>query len=125
MIPKSGHQFSEKIMLQQKDGAGRRFEEKSSRSKGMEARLVLIGVLLWGGVAIGADIPKFARPDSERTPGLADPGLGVETICDKRWSTRSVRNVPAALKRRVYRGYRMANHRGACARGAAARSTIS
>jgi hypothetical protein len=32
MIPKSGHRFSEKIMLKQKARAGWRFEEKSSRS---------------------------------------------------------------------------------------------
>jgi hypothetical protein len=31
MIPKSGYRFSEKIMLQQEDRAGWRFEEKSSR----------------------------------------------------------------------------------------------
>jgi hypothetical protein len=29
MIPKSGYRFSEKIMLHQKAGAGRRLEEKS------------------------------------------------------------------------------------------------
>src|SRR5882757_7468695 len=33
MIRKSGYRFSEKIMLKQKDRAGRRFEEKSSRSE--------------------------------------------------------------------------------------------
>jgi hypothetical protein len=32
MIRKSGYRFSEKIMLKQKDRAGWRFEEKSSRS---------------------------------------------------------------------------------------------
>jgi hypothetical protein len=32
MIPKSGYRFSEKIMLKQKDRAGWRLEEKSSRS---------------------------------------------------------------------------------------------
>src|SRR5216684_3463709 len=32
MIGKSGYRFSEKIMLKQKDRAGWRFEEKSSRS---------------------------------------------------------------------------------------------
>src|SRR2546421_2916243 len=34
MIRKSGHRFSEKIVLKQRDRAGRRFEEKSSRSNG-------------------------------------------------------------------------------------------
>jgi hypothetical protein len=33
MIRKSGYRFSEKIMLKQKDRAGSRFEEKSSRSR--------------------------------------------------------------------------------------------
>jgi hypothetical protein len=33
MNRKSVWRFSEKIMLKQKDGAGRRFEEKSSRSR--------------------------------------------------------------------------------------------
>ncbi|MET0632210.1 MAG: hypothetical protein ABWY92_15240, partial [Xanthobacteraceae bacterium] len=32
MIPKSGHRFSEKIMLHQRARVGWRFEEKSSRS---------------------------------------------------------------------------------------------
>jgi len=39
MIRKSGYRFSEKIMLKQKDRAGWRFEEKSSRSSRRSGQL--------------------------------------------------------------------------------------
>jgi hypothetical protein len=38
MIPKSGSRFSEKIMRQQNLRAGRRFEEKASRSSDEDMR---------------------------------------------------------------------------------------
>jgi hypothetical protein len=77
-------------------------------------RLVLICSMLWVGVAIGADLPTTMGkwPDPEKTPGLADPALTAEVICAHAWTTRDVRSVSAALKRKVYALYGEQNHKG-------------
>ncbi|HEV3501083.1 MAG TPA: HNH endonuclease signature motif containing protein [Bradyrhizobium sp.] len=80
------------------------------------SRLVLVLSFLWIGLAIGGELPAGLLPDSAKTPGVADPALTAEVLCAKIFTTRDVRSVPQALKRRVYALYGMANHKGACAR---------
>ena len=75
-------------------------------------RIVVAILLLLGSIAFacGADLP-----DATKTPGLADPALTKEVICKAGWSTKSVRNVPASLKRKVYKAYGLkGNHTGYC-----------
>ena len=76
---------------------------------------------LWIGLAFGADLPTFLRPDPALTPGVADPALTAEVLCAKKFTTRDVRSVTAAMKREVYARYGVQNHKGRfakCKRGA-------
>jgi hypothetical protein len=100
----------------------------------MMSSLVLVLSFLWIGLAIGGELPaatlarasanssvfpkslSYLKPDPTKTPGVADPALTAEVLCAKIFTTRDVRSVPQALKRRVYALYGMANHKGACAR---------
>ena len=54
-------------------------------------------------------------PDAKKTPGATNPALTQKVICRKGWSTKSVRNVPASLKKKAYRAYGLkGNHTGYC-----------
>ena len=44
------------------------------------------------------------------TPGAVNPDLTKEVLCSSNFSTKSVRNVPAAEKREVYTEYNIATH---------------
>ena len=79
-------------------------------------RLAILLSALWIGLAFGADLPTWLRPDPALTPGVADPALTAEVLCAKKFTTRDVRNVTSAMKREVYERYGMKNHAGACAR---------
>jgi hypothetical protein len=72
-------------------------------------RLFLAGLLLWPLAASAADLPDHAK-----TPGEANPALTKEVICAKGFTTKNYRNVPAALKRKVYAAYHVRNHAGYC-----------
>lgn len=69
------------------------------------------------GSAGAADFPL--RPNGALTPGEASPALTQDKICSKNFRTGSVRNVPAGLKRQVYRAYGLSQRqcKAACARG--------
>jgi hypothetical protein len=44
-------------------------------------------------------------PNSQITPGLADPELTKDVICAPGFSTRVVRSVPSARKKAIYKVY--------------------
>ncbi len=77
----------------------------------------VLSLLLLLAVSTCGMSPAFAGdlPDATLTPGLANPDLTKERICAPGFTTRTVRNVPAALKREIYARYGMENHKGACA----------
>jgi hypothetical protein len=55
-------------------------------------------------------------PNPQLTPGVPDPALTKELICNGKWRTGSVRNVPPELAMRVYQEYGMHDkHSGPCA----------
>jgi hypothetical protein len=60
-------------------------------------------LLALAGPALAGDLP-----DASLTPGLANPALTRDVLCAKGFTTRSVRNVPAAEKREVYARYGIA-----------------
>lgn len=70
----------------------------------MIPRLVLVGMMLWVGLAFGADLQGLL-PDPDKTPGVADPALTAEVLCAKKFTTRDVRSVTAAMKREVFQSY--------------------
>jgi hypothetical protein len=91
-------------------------------------RLVLIGMVLWVGLAFGADLPTWLLPDPVLTPGVADQSLTAEMLCAKKFTTRDVRSVSEATKREVYERYGVRNHKGRfakCKRGAEVDHLIS
>lgn len=53
-------------------------------------------------------------PNAKLTPGVVNPALTKAVICDTNWSTKSVRDVPARLKQRVYAAYHRRDHAGYC-----------
>src|ERR1700682_5269017 len=62
MIRKSGYRFSEKIMLKQKDRAGCRFEEKSSRSRPRQSRAIFVWCRRIGDFAVNrTNYPTSSR----------------------------------------------------------------
>jgi hypothetical protein len=77
--------------------------------------VVVVLSFLWMGLALGADLPTGLLPDPVKTPGVANPALTAEVLCAKKFTTRDVRSVPSALKRRVYALYGRTNHKGVCA----------
>lgn len=50
-------------------------------------------------------------PNKSLTPGLADPALTEAVICNPHWSTKSVRNVSAAAKRKAYAEYHITSRK--------------
>lgn len=44
-------------------------------------------------------------PDGKKTPGDVDPTLTKEILCAKDFSTASIRDVPPALRRKVFQSY--------------------
>lgn len=52
-----------------------------------------------------------ALQDSACTPGTINPSLTADVICNPSFSTKSVRNVPASEKKRVYDDYGITQHR--------------
>jgi len=52
-----------------------------------------------------------ALPDRACTPGAVDTSLTKDVLCSSRFSTKSVRNVPAQEKQTVYQEYSIATHR--------------
>lgn len=71
------------------------------------ALLICLSLLIaLGGYAFAGDLP-----DPDLTPGMADPALTMDVICDPHWSTKSVRNVPQARKNAAYREYHIAKRR--------------
>jgi hypothetical protein len=78
-------------------------------------RIVLVGMMLWVGLAFGADLQGLL-PDPDKTPGVADPALTMEVLCAKKFTTRDVRSVSGAMKVEVYSLYDRENHAGACAK---------
>lgn len=71
---------------------------------------VLAAFLVFSAQALAGDLP-----DPTLTPGLADPALTKEVLCAPGFTTRRVRNVPSAEKRKVYARYGMTPHKGTCA----------
>ena len=53
-------------------------------------------------------------PDPNLTPGLADPALTKEVICDPHWHTAMVRNVSDQTKDEVYASYGMSRDKEPC-----------
>jgi hypothetical protein len=65
--------------------------------------------LLLASVAYAGD-----SPDPKLTPGLANPKLTQQKICDKNFRTTSVRNVSEKTKKQVYAAYDMAPAKAPC-----------
>jgi hypothetical protein len=84
------------------------------------ARFVIVGGVLAvlalgasGGAASARCTYRGQLPDPACTPGASFAGVPAATVC-RRGYARSVRNVPYAVKRRVYREYGILRHpRGA------------
>jgi hypothetical protein len=53
-------------------------------------------------------------PDPHITPGLADPALTKDILCAPGFSTRSIRNVPSARRKAIYKVYGMAANQPPC-----------
>ena len=66
-------------------------------------------VLMAIGPAAAGDLP-----DPKLTPGKPDPKLTTGTLCAKGFRTNSVRNVPQALKAKVYAAYHMSRAKKPC-----------
>lgn len=64
---------------------------------------------------VAATVSAQPLPNASFTPGLADPKLTKEVICDKSFRTTSIRNVPDSVKKQVYKNYNVVNHDGICA----------
>lgn len=75
--------------------------------------IAAVAMFVCGGCR-AADL-RTGLPDPAMTPGEANPVLTEERICAPGFRTGPFRKVPASLKRKVYRTYGMANHKGACA----------
>jgi hypothetical protein len=84
--------------------------------------LTLLGVLFVCAVLAACVImqagppnpPNHDLPDSTLTPGDVFPGMTAEQVCVPGYS-RSVRNVPVAIRKQVFFEYHLAgNHTGYC-----------
>ena len=64
-------------------------------------------------IAMGAAV-AVEIPDPKLTPGVVDPSLTTQSICDPNFSTKTIRNVPESLKKQVYARYGVQNHQGYC-----------
>ena len=74
-------------------------------------------LLLWFGAATGlAGHATFAGdlPNPNLTPGMADPALTVVVLCAPGFSPKTIRNVPTARKKAIYRVYAMASNQAPC-----------
>ena len=77
--------------------------------------VALIGICaVWATSLLAADMPEIFHPpyaadlpDIAKTPGAADPKLTAKVLCAKGFTTKSIRNVSAALKHDVYVSYGM------------------
>ena len=69
----------------------------------------LIVLALLTSTAVAGDLP-----DPDKTPGAVNKSLTMAVICKAGWSTKSVRNVPAAEKRKVYAEYDMDKTKPPC-----------
>jgi hypothetical protein len=78
------------------------------------SRLVLIGMVLWVGLAFGADLPTWTLPRLDLTPGQARSDMTEEAMCATKWG-KDARHVTEAMKREVYARYGLTNHKGICA----------
>lgn len=54
--------------------------------------------------------PKGALPDASCTPGLFDPSLTRDVLCNATFTTKSIRNVPLSEKDAVYSEYGIVSH---------------
>lgn len=56
-----------------------------------------------------AGFPAFAGdlPNHKRTPGAADPRLTTKVLCARGFTTKSIRDVSADLKKKVYASYQL------------------
>lgn len=82
---------------------------KSSVLSVLSALLVLS---LASGLVCGA---AGELPNPQLTPGAVDITLTTQRLCDPKFSTKSVRNVPESLKKKVYAEYGYSNHQSVCA----------
>ena len=74
-------------------------------------------LLLWFGAATGlAGHATFAGdlPNPNLTPGMADPALTVVVLCAPGFSPKTIRNVPTARKKAIYRVYAIASNQAPC-----------
>jgi hypothetical protein len=74
----------------------------------LHAQQCLIALLLTSAAYAGD------RPDPKLTPGLADPRLTQQKVCDKNFRTTSVRKVSDKTKKQVYAAYGMAPAKAPC-----------
>ncbi len=81
-----------------------------SMTRTLVSAALALSIAIRAAVAFGQ-----AMPDPKLTPG-ATSALASKQLCDPKFHTTSVRNVPESEKRQVYARYGMANHKGACAK---------
>ena len=70
---------------------------------------LLIATCLTGHAAFAGDLP-----DPNLTPGAADPALTTDVLCAPGFSPKTIRNVPTARKKAIYRVYAMAPNQPPC-----------
>jgi hypothetical protein len=84
----------------------------SSGDASCRARMARMAIALM----IGLTATSYAgdRPDPQLTPGLADLALTKEVICAPGFTTYTIRYVPRARKKAIYKAYGLSPDQGDC-----------
>lgn len=74
-------------------------------------KILIAAALLYtvAGGAFAGDLPNH-----KRTPGAADPRLTQQVLCARGFTTKSIRDVSAALKKKVYASYALTPGKKPC-----------
>jgi hypothetical protein len=89
-------------------GRSERAREDTKMTKQV-ACFLAYAVMSTSSPALAGDLPNPAI-----TPGLADPALTKDVLCAPGFSTRSIRNVPSARKKAIYKVYGMVSDTPPC-----------